>query len=105
MVHLTSFVTATCDGLTLLFAAAAGLDEAVRMNDDGQLKILTADCEKQRPGPKCTTCGGFGYVMCSWCQGSMKSRKHGFTEDSKKSTYLRCTVCNENGLQPCGSCK
>jgi hypothetical protein len=32
------------------------------MNDDGLLKTLTADCEKRKHGPKCLTCGGFGWV-------------------------------------------
>ena len=80
-----------------------GLDAAEQLNDSGELGKLTIGCSKQTGAGKCPTCGGFGYTVCSWCQGSMKSRSHGFTEEAG-GAFLSCTVCNTNGLVQCKEC-
>jgi len=79
-----------------------GLDEVVRMNDNGDLKRATVGFP-ERSNAHCTDCNGFGFVLCTWCQGSMKSRSHTFNADPRKNA-LRCTVCNENGLIQCTKC-
>ena len=45
----------------------------------------------------CDACGGRRFVVCAECNGSRKGRK---VFDS----YLKCSHCNENGLQPCRAC-
>jgi glutaredoxin domain-containing cysteine-rich protein 1 len=97
------------DGLTSLprlFINAVhigGLDAVIRMNDNGDLKRATIDFE-QRGDAKCVDCAGYGYTLCTWCQGSQKSRAHNFHDADEKASALKCTVCNENGLQRCQKC-
>ncbi|KAI2656959.1 Glutaredoxin domain-containing cysteine-rich protein 1 [Labeo rohita] len=50
----------------------------------------------------CQTCGGFAFVPCPMCHGSKMSVFRNCFTDSFKA--LKCTACNENGLQPCSSC-
>uniref|UniRef100_A0A4W5JRL0 Glutaredoxin and cysteine rich domain containing 1 n=1 Tax=Hucho hucho TaxID=62062 RepID=A0A4W5JRL0_9TELE len=50
----------------------------------------------------CQTCGGFAFVPCPMCHGSKLSVFRNCFTDSFKA--LKCTWCNENGLQPCSSC-
>ena len=38
-----------------------------------------------------------------WCQGTNKSRSHAFNADPTKN-FLKCTVCNQNGLERCDKC-
>ena len=81
-----------------------GLDAVEQLNDSGELSKLTRGCKQRAAGAgKCTSCGGFGYVLCTWCQGSTKSRSHNFADDPLKNT-LKCTVCNQNGLVQCTKC-
>eukprot|EP00043_Microstomoeca_roanoka_P016800 m.173388 g.173388 ORF g.173388 m.173388 type:complete len:62 (-) comp16529_c0_seq7:183-368(-) len=50
----------------------------------------------------CAACGGRGFVPCNWCFGSKKSITNKFAEGYIRN--LKCTVCNENGLQRCEQC-
>ncbi|KAJ8382550.1 hypothetical protein SKAU_G00033280 [Synaphobranchus kaupii] len=50
----------------------------------------------------CPMCGGFAFVPCPVCHGSKMSVFRNCFTDTFKA--LRCTACNENGLQPCRSC-
>ncbi|KAF3838675.1 hypothetical protein F7725_010443 [Dissostichus mawsoni] len=50
----------------------------------------------------CQTCGGFAFIPCPMCHGSKMSVFRNCFTDSFKA--LKCTSCNENGLQPCESC-
>lgn len=50
----------------------------------------------------CQTCGGFAFIPCPMCHGSKMSVFRNCFTDSFKA--LKCTSCNENGLQPCVSC-
>lgn len=79
------------------------LDDVIRLNDTGNLEKLTADCEKRTSDAKCASCGGVGYILCRWCQGTNKSRSHAFNADPTKN-FLKCTVCNQNGLERCDKC-
>ncbi|KAL9852268.1 glutaredoxin domain-containing cysteine-rich protein 1 isoform 2-T2 [Geothlypis trichas] len=51
---------------------------------------------------ECLSCGGFGFLPCSACHGSKMSVLRNCFTDSFKA--LKCTACNENGLQRCRSC-
>ena len=51
---------------------------------------------------KCGYCGGFEFIPCRKCSGTKDSVKNNFTNEFKA---LRCTHCNENGLEPCPGCK
>jgi glutaredoxin-related protein len=82
-----------------------GLEQVVAMNDGGDLKMATHGFEK-KSNEMCEPCGGYGYVLCTWCQGSHKSRSTMYPEDPRKPTIkvLKCTVCNTNGLISCPLC-
>lgn len=51
---------------------------------------------------KCGYCGGYEFIPCRKCSGTKDSVKNTFTSEFKA---LRCTHCNENGLEPCPGCK
>lgn len=51
---------------------------------------------------KCGYCGGYEFIPCRKCSGTKDSVKNSFTSEFKA---LRCTHCNENGLEPCPACK
>ncbi|XP_015685173.1 glutaredoxin domain-containing cysteine-rich protein 1-like [Protobothrops mucrosquamatus] len=51
---------------------------------------------------ECLSCGGFGFLPCFTCHGSKMSMFRNCFTDSFKA--LRCTACNENGLQRCKNC-
>jgi len=60
---------------------------------------------QKRSNETCRSCGGQGFVVCQWCQGSRKSLAHDFNSGKgKHNFFLNCTVCNSNGLQPCPDC-
>ena len=60
---------------------------------------------QKRSNDTCTSCGGQGFVVCAWCQGSRKSLAHDFNSGpGKHNFFLNCTVCNSNGLQSCPDC-
>eukprot|EP00043_Microstomoeca_roanoka_P013455 m.131748 g.131748 ORF g.131748 m.131748 type:complete len:751 (+) comp15755_c0_seq1:154-2406(+) len=73
-----------------------------RLNETGELRSRLQDCE-ERPTKDCSTCGGQGYILCTWCQGSKRSIRHAFAHSTKEAS-LRCTLCNENALQRCPDC-
>lgn len=49
----------------------------------------------------CKVCGGYGFVPCHKCGGSKNSIANSFTGMFRA---LRCTHCNENGLELCSAC-
>ncbi len=51
---------------------------------------------------ECGYCGGYEFIPCRKCSGTKNSIKNNFTSEFKA---LRCTHCNENGLEPCPACK
>lgn len=77
-----------------------GVKELEHLNETGELKILLENFERRSSGV-CPGCGGFRYVNCMQCHGSKRSRK---TRISREINVLRCTACNENGLQLCPEC-
>eukprot|EP00041_Stephanoeca_diplocostata_P028915 m.837490 g.837490 ORF g.837490 m.837490 type:complete len:600 (+) comp23461_c0_seq15:514-2313(+) len=79
-----------------------GLGKVEQLTDTGELKTITKDFPK-RTADACAACGSYGFVLCTWCQGSNRSRVHHFNPDPRKNA-LKCTVCNSNGLVPCPQC-
>ncbi|XP_041126347.1 glutaredoxin domain-containing cysteine-rich protein 1 [Polyodon spathula] len=79
-----------------------GAEKILAMNESGDLQDLLTKIEKVQHPHECTSCGGFAFVPCSVCHGSKMSVFRNCFTDSFKA--LKCTSCNENGLQPCKSC-
>ena len=49
----------------------------------------------------CQVCAGFEFIPCRKCSGSKNSVSNKFTIEFRA---LRCTHCNENGLEACPAC-
>lgn len=64
--------------------------------------FLSVQSQRVQHPDTCQTCGGFAFVPCPMCHGSKMSVFRNCFTDSFKA--LKCTACNENGLQPCSSC-
>jgi len=81
-----------------------GHTDVFKMNERGELVLALEGCE-QRPMEDCPCCAGTGFMLCTWCGGSMQSTpvSSKFEKDHRK-TALKCTVCNENGLERCREC-
>ncbi|XP_041713049.1 glutaredoxin domain-containing cysteine-rich protein 1-like [Coregonus clupeaformis] len=79
-----------------------GAEKILGMNESGELQDLLAKIERVQHPHTCQTCGGFAFVPCPMCHGSKMSVFRNCFTDSFKA--LKCTWCNENGLQPCSSC-
>ncbi|TKS72134.1 Glutaredoxin domain-containing cysteine-rich protein 1 [Collichthys lucidus] len=79
-----------------------GAEKILGMNESGELQDLLTKIERVQHPQTCQTCGGFAFIPCPTCHGSKMSVFRNCFTDSFKA--LKCTSCNENGLQPCGSC-
>ncbi|XP_077983957.1 glutaredoxin domain-containing cysteine-rich protein CG12206-like [Glandiceps talaboti] len=78
------------------------LEKLEELNETGELRKILSRFEKCVPTSQCTACGGYRYVPCAWCNGSKKSsHRNNFTYDYQA---LKCTKCDENGLQICPEC-
>eukprot|EP00039_Didymoeca_costata_P008874 m.117983 g.117983 ORF g.117983 m.117983 type:complete len:634 (+) comp14267_c0_seq2:156-2057(+) len=78
-------------------------DLVFSLNERGLLKDLFAEFE-DRPMLDCTVCGGSGFILCTWCNGSKKSAAISNRFETNKQKFLTCTVCNENALERCREC-
>lgn len=87
--------------LPQLFVAGShigGGQDITEMNERGELGKLLQDYKKSESCAEvCELCGGQLFVACLWCNGSKKGIKNTFND-------LKCTVCNQNGLQKCPEC-
>ncbi|XP_053736084.1 glutaredoxin domain-containing cysteine-rich protein 1 [Synchiropus splendidus] len=79
-----------------------GAEKILGMNESGELQDLLTKIERVQQPQTCQTCGGFAFIPCPMCHGSKMSVFRNCFTDSFKA--LKCTSCNENGLQPCASC-
>ncbi|KAJ0002810.1 hypothetical protein NQD34_007959 [Periophthalmus magnuspinnatus] len=79
-----------------------GAEKILGMNESGELQDLLTKIERVQQPQTCQMCGGFAFVPCPTCHGSKMSVFHNCFTDSFKA--LKCTSCNENGLQACRSC-
>ncbi|XP_045887086.1 glutaredoxin domain-containing cysteine-rich protein 1 isoform X2 [Micropterus dolomieu] len=92
--------------LPVVFVAGhylGGAEKILGMNESGELQDLLTKIERVQLPQTCQTCGGFAFVPCPMCHGSKMSVFRNCFTDSFKA--LKCTSCNENGLQPCVSCR
>ncbi|XP_070693445.1 glutaredoxin domain-containing cysteine-rich protein 1 [Pempheris klunzingeri] len=79
-----------------------GAEKILGMNESGELQDLLTKIERVQQPQTCQTCGGFAFIPCPMCHGSKMSVFRNCFTDSFKA--LKCTSCNENGLQACTSC-
>uniref|UniRef100_A0A665WKG0 Glutaredoxin domain-containing protein n=1 Tax=Echeneis naucrates TaxID=173247 RepID=A0A665WKG0_ECHNA len=79
-----------------------GAEKILSMNESGELQDLLTKIERVQHPQTCQTCGGFAFIPCPTCHGSKMSVFRNCFTDSFKA--LKCTSCNENGLQACVSC-
>ncbi|KAG7517746.1 glutaredoxin domain-containing cysteine-rich protein 1 [Solea senegalensis] len=79
-----------------------GAEKILGMNESGELQDLLTKIERVQHPQTCQTCGGFAFIPCPMCHGSKMSVFRNCFTDSFKA--LKCTSCNENGLQACVSC-
>ncbi|XP_063166726.1 glutaredoxin domain-containing cysteine-rich protein 1 [Candoia aspera] len=79
-----------------------GAEKILSMNESGELQDLLTKIERVQHPHECLSCGGFGFLPCSMCHGSKMSMFRNCFTDSFKA--LKCTACNENGLQRCKNC-
>ncbi|KAG9344034.1 hypothetical protein JZ751_012510 [Albula glossodonta] len=79
-----------------------GAEKILGMNESGDLQDLLTKIERVQHPHLCPTCGGFTFIPCPLCHGSKMSVFRNCFTDSFKA--LKCTACNENGLQPCPNC-
>ncbi|XP_007661500.1 glutaredoxin domain-containing cysteine-rich protein 1 isoform X2 [Ornithorhynchus anatinus] len=79
-----------------------GAEKILSMNESGELQDLLTKIERVQPPDECPSCGGFGFLPCSVCHGSKMSVFRNCFTDAFKA--LKCTACNENGLQRCANC-
>nr|XP_033802315.1 glutaredoxin domain-containing cysteine-rich protein 1 isoform X2 [Geotrypetes seraphini] len=79
-----------------------GAEKILSMNESGELQDLLTKIERVQHPHACTACGGYGFLPCSVCHGSKMSVFRNCFTDSFKA--LKCTACNENGLQRCKNC-
>jgi glutaredoxin domain-containing cysteine-rich protein 1 len=80
------------------------LEELRYLDDEGQLTAVLEeykrDCmpEIGMDGDSgCDVCGDKRFVVCVECNGSRRGRK-------VFDKYMKCSHCNENGLQVCTAC-
>ncbi|XP_061582176.1 glutaredoxin domain-containing cysteine-rich protein 1 [Cololabis saira] len=79
-----------------------GAEKILGMNESGELQDLLTRIERVQHPQTCQTCGGFAFIPCQVCHGSKMSVFRNCFTDSFKA--LKCTSCNENGLQACVRC-
>ncbi|XP_048853173.1 glutaredoxin domain-containing cysteine-rich protein 1 [Brienomyrus brachyistius] len=79
-----------------------GAEKILGMNESGELQDLLTKIEKVQHPHTCSTCGDFAFIPCPVCHGSKMSLFRNCFTDSFKA--LKCTACNENGLQSCPRC-
>ncbi|MCO5584843.1 hypothetical protein L7F22_038775 [Adiantum nelumboides] len=75
-----------------------GIEEVVKLHEDGKLSELVEGLPKQLNGGNCDGCGGVRFVPCLDCRGSCKLR------NENDDRIMRCPHCNENGLIQCPIC-
>eukprot|EP00730_Choanoeca_flexa_P004056 TRINITY_DN11585_c0_g1_i2.p1 TRINITY_DN11585_c0_g1~~TRINITY_DN11585_c0_g1_i2.p1 ORF type:complete len:565 (+),score=97.99 TRINITY_DN11585_c0_g1_i2:81-1775(+) len=82
------------------FHHVGGLDRITTLNENGSLSRMLVGFEDRSIIP-CSSCGNAGFIPCTWCFGSKRSISK---QIGKSTSSLKCTVCNENGLQRCDQC-
>lgn len=78
-------------------------DAIERLNEAGELRKMLRPFKCPSVTSVCRSCGGFGLLPCTVCNGSKKSvlYRNDFTQ---KFVALRCTACDESALVQCQAC-
>lgn len=100
-----------CPDMTVPQVFARGLhfgdaESIFTMNERDELDTMLTGFAS-RGMDDCSGCGGSGFVVCGWCSGSRRSEpvSNAFTNGGgTNAQFLKCTVCNENGLERCREC-
>ncbi|XP_033106011.1 glutaredoxin domain-containing cysteine-rich protein 1-like [Anneissia japonica] len=78
------------------------IQQLEELNESGELSNILKRFEKRLNFDVCKCCGDRKYINCVVCKGSKKSvLRNGFTDQFRT---LRCTHCDDNGLQKCPKC-
>ncbi|XP_071951782.1 glutaredoxin domain-containing cysteine-rich protein 1-like [Antedon mediterranea] len=78
------------------------IQQLEELNESGELSDILLRFEKRQNFDMCQRCGDRKYINCVVCNGSKKStHRNGFTDQFRT---LRCTQCDDNGLQKCPEC-
>eukprot|EP00045_Choanoeca_perplexa_P004049 m.35150 g.35150 ORF g.35150 m.35150 type:complete len:539 (-) comp12370_c0_seq1:1077-2693(-) len=95
--------TETLPQLFLNGKRIGGAETIEHMNENGSLPMVLKKVPKYQTGEgPCDTCAGRFFIPCEWCGGDRKSVMSRFGTELVK---LKCTVCNEQGLQKCPVCQ
>ncbi|KAK4423207.1 hypothetical protein Salat_1903500 [Sesamum alatum] len=81
-----------------------GVDEMMRIVEEGYLGRLLQGLPKVRGGYVCEGCGGVRFLPCFICNGSCKVLVDVKEDTEDRSVAVRCSNCNENGLVLCPIC-
>ncbi|KAK1345964.1 hypothetical protein QTO34_008431 [Cnephaeus nilssonii] len=79
-----------------------GAEKILSMNESGELQDLLTKIEDKQSSTRVSFLWRLWLSSCSVCHGSKMSVFRNCFTDSFKA--LKCTACNENGLQRCKSC-
>ena len=97
-----------------------GKSELEELNETGELRKILEDYSVRRTvhyrvltmtifslqryetANNCRVCGGYEVIPCRKCGGSKNSTANKFTLEFRA---LRCTHCNENGMEVCPECE
>ncbi|GJZ53798.1 putative thioredoxin-like fold protein [Tanacetum coccineum] len=102
-------VRAVLDGFGAFYwRYVGGVDECLRIVEDGYLGELLEGLPKSKAGYVCEVCGGARFLPCFECSGSCKMvkvlEKEVDGERVGSPVTVKCTECNENGLVRCTNC-
>ncbi|GAB4831972.1 hypothetical protein Ancab_005989 [Ancistrocladus abbreviatus] len=74
-----------------------GAEEIRQLQESGDLKRMIEGLSLAEEAGECGVCGGHGFVLCEWCNGSHKVY-------IEKFGFKSCNECNVNGLIRCQAC-
>ncbi len=83
------------------------------MYESGELARMLDGFERVQGSGECETCGGARFVPCTKCHGTKRVRGVAGVElashasvpwQSRVSAHLKCSDCDERGLQRCTAC-
>lgn len=86
-----------------------GVDDIMRVVEEGGLPDLVQGLPKVRTGYVCEGCGGARFLPCFRCNGSCKmvmevGEEQEMGQKQARTVVVRCSDCNENGLVLCPIC-
>ncbi|KAG4928508.1 hypothetical protein JHK85_054994 [Glycine max] len=80
-----------------------GADEVVGLHEMGWLGKFLEGTPTHSSDSPCTGCANMRFTICSNCCGSCKVFTDNSDNKNNDECFVRCSVCNENGLVKCPS--